>query len=479
MKYQGILVAELLTFVFSTCVVGVSSPASWATSSDGVYKLSSFEAPVKGAGNPGSGSTWELQVDDTSSGHKQSITGFGAAVTDATVSSFSALSASQKTALLADLLTTSIDDGVAFSIFRHTIAASDLSGNVYAYSDAIDPDLANFDLKIEGKDMLSWLSQFKAINSAIKVVGSVWSPPGWMKLNGVMDGTTTDNNLDHKYASQFAQYFVKYIQAFKAGGVDVDAITIQNEPLNSQAGYPTMYIAADESTSLIQNNIGPALKSAGLTTEIWAYDHNTDVPAYPQAVLDGAGSFVNTVAWHCYAANNDWGVLTQFHEKNPNVAQYQTECWTSPTNTWYSTIDFVMGPMQNWASGSIAWTLGSDTNNGPHLPGGCSTCRGLVVVDTGAGTYSKTLDYYLMGQFSRFVPRGATALATTGSKDYGGGQKFEAMSFLEADGSRTVVIQNNFGNEVFLTVTFKGGEAWSGKVYKESLTTWQLPPASG
>lgn len=177
--------------------------------------------------------------------------------------------------MLADLLTTSTDDGVAFSLFRHTIAASDLSGNVYAYSDEVDPDLANFNLKTEGKDMVSWLSQFKSINSAIKVVGSVWSPPGWMKLNGVMDGTTTNNNLDHKYASQFAQYFVKYIQAFKSGGVDVDAITIQNEPLNSQAGYPTMYVAADESTSLIQNNIGPALKSAGLTTEIWAYDHNT------------------------------------------------------------------------------------------------------------------------------------------------------------------------------------------------------------
>lgn len=77
MKYQAVLVAELLTFVFSTGVVGVSSPASWATSSDGVYKLSSFDAPVKGEGSPGSGSTWELQVDDTASGHKQSITGFG------------------------------------------------------------------------------------------------------------------------------------------------------------------------------------------------------------------------------------------------------------------------------------------------------------------------------------------------------------------------------------------------------------------
>ena len=123
--------------------------------------------------------------------------------------------------------------------------------------------------------MVSLISQFKSVNSAIKLLGSVWSPPGWMKLNGVLDGTTVNNNLNSNYADAFAQYFVKYIQAFQAGGVDVDAITIQNEPLNSNAGYPTMYVAADQSTSLIQNNVGPALKAAGLSTEIWAYDHNT------------------------------------------------------------------------------------------------------------------------------------------------------------------------------------------------------------
>lgn len=133
--------------------------------------------------------------------------------------------------------------------------------------------------------------------------------------------------------------------------------------------------------------------------------------------------------------------------------------------------------MQNWASGAIAWTLGTDTNYNPHLSGGCSTCRGLITVDTSAGTYSKTLDYYLVGQFSRFVPSGSINLATTGSHDYGGGSKFEATAFVESDGSRTVVIQNNFGNPVYLTVTFASGDEWSGEVYTESVTTWQLPPA--
>ncbi|KAH8819272.1 beta-1,6-glucanase Neg1 [Xylogone sp. PMI_703] len=479
MKYTAVVTGSFLTFIFTSGAVGVTTPVAWATSSDGVYKLSSYTAPVQGNGNPGSSSTWKLSVDDTSSGHKQTIDGFGAAVTDATVSVFNDLSASQKTALLNDLFTTSTNDGVAFNLLRHTIGASDLSATEYSYSNSTDTSLSNFDLQPAGEAMLSVLNQFKAKNSAIKLLGSVWSPPGWMKNNGVMDGNANGNSLNTAYASQFAQYFVKYIQAFSSGGVNVDAITIQNEPLNNQAGYPTMSVPASQSAQLIQNNVGPALKSAGLSTQIWAYDHNTDVPSYPQTVLDSAGSFVNTVAWHCYATNNDWGSLTTFHNSNPNVAQYMTECWTSPTNTWYSTADFIMGPLQNWASGVIAWTLGSDTSYGPHLSGGCSTCRGLFEVNTGAGTYSKTLDYYIMGQFSRFVPRGSINLATTGSHDYGGGSKFEATSFLNSDGSRTVVMQNNFNNPVYVTVTFNSGDSWSGPVYTQSITTWQLPPTSG
>ncbi len=197
-------------------------------------------------------------------------------MTDATVSVFSALTASQKSALLADLFTTSTHDGVGFSLLRHTIGASDLSGSLYSYDNSTDPQLSNFNLQPAGSAMLSWISQFKAVNPAIKLLGLVWSPPGWMKLNGVMDGTTVNNNLNTAaYSSTFAQFFVKYIQAFAKVGVTVDAITIQNEPLNSQSGYPTMYVAADQSTSLIQNNVGPALKAAGLSTQIWAYDHNT------------------------------------------------------------------------------------------------------------------------------------------------------------------------------------------------------------
>lgn len=192
-------------------------------------------------------------------------------------------------------------------------------------------------------------------------------------------------------------------------------------------------------------------------------------------MLTSASQYVNTIAWHCYAPNNTWTTLSDFHTANPGVTQYMTECWTSPNTGWSQAADFTMGPLQNWAAGAMAWTLGSNTAYGPHLDGGCTTCRGLVVVDTNAGTYSLAIDYYMMGQFSKFIPRDAVILDTSGSYDYGGGMKVEATASVNPDGSRTVVVENGFGNEVFVTVTMKGGEVWSGPLVAESVSTWLLP----
>lgn len=252
---------------------------SYCSSSDGVYKLSSFDAPVSGTGDSGGISTWALSIDDTSSGYKQKITGFGAAVTDATVAVFNALSDTDKSTLLSTLVTSS---GADFSLLRHTIAASDLSADPdYSYDDNsgnADTSLSGFNLGDRGTAMAALLARFRALKSGLTILGSPWTAPGWMKLNGVLDGTTVNNNLNPDYRSDYADYLVKYLQAYSDAGASVDAITIQNEPLNSQSGYPTMYVYADESGDIINENVGPAIASAGLDTKVWAYDHNTGMP---------------------------------------------------------------------------------------------------------------------------------------------------------------------------------------------------------
>lgn len=204
-----------------------------------------------------------------------------------------------------------------------------------------------------------------------------------------------------------------------------------------------------------------------------------DEPSYPQTVLDEASSYVPAVAWHCYATDLNWDVLTEFHETNPDTLQYMTECWTSPTLNWSQAADFTMGPLQNWASGALAWTLGSDTAYGPHLTtGGCTTCRGLVVVDTTTGTYELAIDYYMMAQFSKFMPSGATVLDGSGSYTYSDGTGIQSVASLNPDGTRTVVMTNKFANDVYVTVTMQSGSEWSGVVYQNSVVTWVLPAAS-
>lgn len=445
----------------------VTSPQAYASSADGTLKLSSYNAPVRGTGSPNGASTWRLSIDDTAAGHKQTIDGFGAAVTDATVAVFNKLPAAKLTELLNNLMTPA---GANFAMLRHTIASSDLSADPsYSYDDnggKVDTTLSSFNLGDRGTTMARLLARMKQLQPSLTILGSPWSPPGWMKLNGVIQGTTTNNNLNHAYVSQFAQYFVKYIKAYASLGAPIDAITIQNEPLNSQAGMPTMYVYADESGSLIQQNIGPALKSAGLSTGVWAYDHNTDVPSYPQTVLNAASSYVTGIAWHCYATNNDWSVLSSFHASNPGVKQYMTECWTSSTSTpWSQAADFTMGPLQNWASGVMAWGLGTDNSDGPHLSGNgpCDSCRGLVTVDVNAGTYQFQVDYYMMAQFSKFIPKGAIVLSGSGSYTYGDGTGIQSVATTNPDGSKTVVIESKFGNDVYVTLTTtpdKLGVAW-------------------
>jgi len=195
-------------------------------------------------------------------------------VTDATVTVFNALSPSKLQSLLVDLFSPT---GINFNFMRHTIGCSDLSSYVYTYDDVsiVDPQLRLFKLGPAGTAMAALLKSMRDVNPAMKLLGSVWSPPAWMKLNGVIFGTTVNNNLNAAWSSSYAQYFVDYIRAFGNAGVPVDAITIQNEPLNSNGKIPTMYISAENATTLIGKFVGPALRNANLSTQIWAYDHNT------------------------------------------------------------------------------------------------------------------------------------------------------------------------------------------------------------
>jgi glucosylceramidase len=269
---------------------------------------------------------------------------------------------------------------------------------------------------------------------------------------------------------------------------------VQNEPLHSSDSAWTMHMDAPTQSLLarslsaaISASQPPSSESPPPTTQLWAYDHNTDVPEYPASVLAAAPGCMAAVAWHCYAADaTGWGVLSDFQRQHAGVMQIMTECWTHVNDSaFFDLPDFVHGPMQNWAGGALAWTLAGSAQFDVSYPGGCAACSGLVQVDNRSRTYEFTRDFYALGQFSRFVARGSVAL--NGSVNVGGGGgggsppsslPLETSQFIDPFGNRIVVLSHKSFTDSLVQLDFASGDSWWGQLHARSLTTWLLPPAA-
>src|SRR5271170_7752385 len=188
-----------------------------------------------------------LTVDD---GQRfQSIDGFGFALTGGSAQLLMRMGAAQRAALLKELFTTGAT-GIGVSYLRVSIGASDMNERVFSYDDLpqgkTDVDMAKFDLGPDRADVIPVLKEILAIEPGIKLLGSPWSAPAWMKTNDDVRG----GELKPEYYPAFAKYLVKYIEAMRAEGITIDAITVENEPLNPK-NTPSMVVFAKQQDTII------------------------------------------------------------------------------------------------------------------------------------------------------------------------------------------------------------------------------------
>ncbi len=155
------------------------------------------------------------------------------------------------------------------------------------------------------------------------------------------------------YYAAYANYFVKYIQAMKAEGITIDAITVQNEPLHG-GNNPSMVMQAADQATFIKNNLGPAFSTAGITTKIITYDHNADRPDYPLTILNdpAAKPYVDGSAFHLYGGNIS--ALTQVHNAHPDKHVYFTEQWVGGPGNFAGDLQWhvenlIIGATRNWS----------------------------------------------------------------------------------------------------------------------------------
>ncbi len=344
----------------------------------------------------------------------QQVEGFGAATTDSAayllneVATPAALSST-----LLDLFTRA-GNGIGLSFIRNPVGASDIARSVYSFDDnggAADLALIHFSIAPDQKDIIPLLLQAKKLNPQIKIMATPWSPPAWMKSPASMIGGSLLTDAATRTA--YANYFVKYIQAYNAANIPVDYISLQNEPRYAPPDYPGMLMDAPTQALLLKNYLLAALTTAGLSTKVLLYDHNWDQPSYPETILSDPALSSSTqiagTAWHGYSGTP--GAMTTVQNSFPNLGNYETE---HSGGTWVANqikTDFeeITQVLRNYGKSYVKWSLALDQNHGPHT-GGCGTCNPIVTVNSSTGAVSYTTEFYTLGQFSKFLLPGATRI---------------------------------------------------------------------
>jgi glucosylceramidase len=314
-----------------------------------------------------------------------------------------------------------------------------------------DPTLANFSLSQDTVDLIPVLKQVLQINPNIRIMGSPWSAPVWMKDNGSSIG----GSLLPQYYSTYAQYFVKYIQQMKAKGITIDAITIQNEPQHG-GNNPSMLMSALQQADFIKTHLGPAFQSANISTKIIVWDHNCDNPNYPITVMNDAAAkaFIDGAAFHLYGG--EVSAMSTVHNAHPDKNLYFTEQWTGANGTFDGDLKWhlknvIIGTMRNWSKVALEWNLASDPNYDPHTPGGCTECKGAVTIS--GSSFNRNVGYYIIAQVAKFVSPGSVRI---GSNTIAGLQN---VAFKRPDGKKVLLVLNEGNVPVSFNIRFKG--AWA------------------
>ncbi|GAB3555178.1 glycoside hydrolase family 30 protein [Spirosoma fluminis] len=426
---------------------GTKAVEIWLTNPD---RSALFEKqPAALAFSPTTPQPLTLDVDDSQT--FQLIDGFGYTLTGGSAMLMHRMEAQPRAQLLRELFATE-GRAIGVSYLRVSIGASDLDGRVFSYNDLpegqTDPTLSKFSLDPDRTHLIPVLKEILAINPAIKILGSPWSPPTWMKTNGQSKG----GSLKPEFYEAYAQYFVKYIQAMKAEGIHIDAVTIQNEPLHP-GNNPSLLMLPEQQAEFIKKSLGPAFRAAGIDTKILLYDHNADRPDYPISILNDpeARQYVDGSAFHLYGGSVD--ALTQVHNAFPEKNIYFTEQWIGAPGNWKGDLNWhvrtlIIGATRNWSRTVLEWNVAADPKLQPHTEGGCDQCLGALTID--GNTVTRNPGYYVIAVASKFVRPGSVRIVSTAS------ESLPNVAFSTPGGKRVLIVLNNGSASQSFSIRYKG-----------------------
>jgi glucosylceramidase len=397
----------------------------------------------------------------------QSFEGGGASLADSSawlLNSSNVISAATRNQVMKDLFDPV--NGIGLAFLRNPMGASDLARTNYSYDDTCC-DLNDFSINHDLADVVPLTKQAKQLNPALKVMGSPWSAPAWMKDNNSFVHRGWLKAEDYPL---YAQYFVKYLQQNEAQGNHIDYISVQNEPTccgTDDTGYASMNWNGAGLLNFTKNHLFPALHAAGLSTKVLILDYNwgnyNDLGSVPiaDAGLRADPNF-GGIAWHGYGG--DVNLQSQVHDQYPNVNAYMTEhsggTWIA--NQQVEDMNNLIDYTRNWDKSWVKWGLALDENHLPYVGAGCNVCTGLVTVhrnDAQRGQVTKTVEYYTMGHLTKFVKPGALRIDSTANASV------KNVAWKNPDGSKSLIAFNTTGGNQSVRVN------WGSQSFTYTLPT--------
>lgn len=389
----------------------------WTTTHDRQMLVEKVQKPISfSAGVRGNNAT--IVIDDKN--EFQEMYGFGFAMTGGSAMHLMNMTPAARSAILRELFGDG-DDDARINYIRLTLGASDMNAFVFSYDDIpegkTDYDLKKFNLSQDLNDVIPVMKEVLAINPDIKILASPWSAPAWMKTQFDVRG----GKLRKECYDVYSRYFVKYVQEMAKQGITIDAVTIQNEPLNSR-NTPSMFWFPNDQLEFVKDYLGPQFEKNGIKTKIVIFDHNLDRPDFPLAILNDpeAAKYIDGSAFHHYAG--DASAMSLVHTAHPEKNIYFTEQMTTERpgsdfiNIAPSVKRLIIDFTRNWSSNVILWNLGNDPDNDPHTDnGGCSMCQGAITID--GDIITRNIAYYVVKHASKFVPDGSHRIFSTSQDD--------------------------------------------------------------
>jgi len=390
----------------------------------------------------------------------QEIDGFGAAFTGSTCYNLLKMTKENRTSLLKE--TFDPESGMGYSYIRISIGCSDFSLGEYTHCD--EPGIENFALhEYDTRDVIPVLKEILAINPSVKIMASPWTCPLWMKVNNLTDKKSHNSwkggQLNPDYYNDYAAYFVKYVQAMKDNGINIESVTVQNEPLN-KGNSASLYMTWQEQRDFVKNSLGPAFQLAGLNTKIIVYDHNynydniSDQQSYPSKIYadSDAAKYIHGSAFHAYGGNKS--ELLNIQKAFPAKGLYFTEIsigdwgYTFASDLMWNTREVCIGTVNNYSKAVIVWNFMLDEAHGPYRPGGCTECLGAVTLGSSNTVAKRNSHFYTIAHLAKVVKPGAIRIKTGGYTMSG----LYYSGFKNTDGSYAVVFQNDTQDALNITV---------------------------